>query len=909
MELQQNEIDIDGFVDYRAEYKAVIQKAVISGDSLTGLCPFHEDRNNSFSVDLKTGQWHCFSENIGGNFISFWAKLHGVDNKEAYKQILEKYNIQTAQQEPEKGGSYSVKQYAFEKKIPEEFLVQTFKLETKKDRAGKTYMEIPYFQEDGSRGATRKRYANKDFRWQRGSAGKIGLYGEWALPKFREGGRVVLVEGESDTQALWYLGIPALGCPGASMFKEVHGRRLEGIRALYLHHEQDVGGETFIKKVAEGLSAAGFTGKVYQFTCGHVSGNCKDPSDVLRKHTKEEAAEIIKNLIEKAEPFDFEEAAKEALPSPIQGAPVDLRPPEGWSYSEKGIFKFNEAGEGKLVCRTPIIITRRLKSLETGEEKVEIAFLRDGEWQKAIYPRSTVFTARGVVVLSDLGCTVTSENAKQVVRYLSALEAENIDVIERADATSTFGWQPGGRFIPGHDKGIVLDIEPTQRAIASAYCQNGSFEGWKATMAPHRKRDKFRFILAASFAAPLLRIVRQRIFFVYNWGSSKGGKTAGLKAALSAWGDPERLMVSFNATQVGLERTASFFCDLPLGIDERQLAGKNQDSLEKTIYMIASGTGKVRGSKGGGLQTTHTWRTVALATGEEPISTETSQTGVSTRVLEIYGGPFDNEEEASRMHQEAGLNCGWAGPAFVERLMRIPEDDIRKEFDTFLDFVNGIAGGKSGSHIAGIATVALADAMVESWFFADKPTETEITPEAAARAKEMARAILQEQLDAENGDVNENAVQYITDWILSNRAYFGDDAAEKGTCYGTFGEGGQVCYIYPSTLNEALKKVGFSPRKTLKYMADSGLLVLENSKAAKQRYSITRRFGGRVSRFVAFRIERESPQTADTSDSVEEMADRAQAAADNQYRQESLKFDKNGFQAVPPELEEELPFK
>lgn len=72
--------------------------------------------------------------------------------------------------------------------------------------------------------------------------------------------------------------------------------------------------------------------------------------------------------------------------------------------------------------------------------------------------------------------------------------------------------------------------------MAAAYCQTGSFDKWKDTMQPHRERDKFRFILAAAFAAPLLRIIKQRIFFVYNWGSSKGGKTAGLKAALSAWG-------------------------------------------------------------------------------------------------------------------------------------------------------------------------------------------------------------------------------------------------------------------------------------------------------------------------------------------------------------------------------------
>ena len=93
--------------------------------------------------------------------------------------------------------------------------------------------------------------------------------------------------------------------------------------------------------------------------------------------------------------------------------------------------------------------------------------------------------------------------------------------------------------------------------MAAAYCQNGTFQKWLEIMEPNRKRDKFRFILAASFTAPLLRIIRQRIFLFTTGAAAKGGKTAALKAALSAWGDPERLMVNFNATQVGLERTAS----------------------------------------------------------------------------------------------------------------------------------------------------------------------------------------------------------------------------------------------------------------------------------------------------------------------------------------------------------------
>ena len=109
-------------------------------------------------------------------------------------------------------------------------------------------------------------------------------------------------------------------------------------------------------------------------------------------------------------------------------------------------------------------------------------------------------------------------------KILGSTGSENIDIIKKADSTSTFGWQSGKRFVPGHDKDIVLDIDPSQRGMAAAYCQNGTMADRLKMIKPHRSRDKFRFILAASFTAPLLRIIKQRIFFVYNWGGSKRRK-------------------------------------------------------------------------------------------------------------------------------------------------------------------------------------------------------------------------------------------------------------------------------------------------------------------------------------------------------------------------------------------------
>ena len=135
--------------------------------------------------------WHCFTEDIGGNYLDFYAKLHNIDTKEAYKQILAQHGIgnedQKEQERREK--SYSVTQYAFEKRLPEEWLKADCKITTERDRkTGVTYMKIPYLDKDGREATFRKRYAHKDFRWKYGSGKQICLSepdGCWTLYRRR----------------------------------------------------------------------------------------------------------------------------------------------------------------------------------------------------------------------------------------------------------------------------------------------------------------------------------------------------------------------------------------------------------------------------------------------------------------------------------------------------------------------------------------------------------------------------------------------------------------------------------------------------------------------------------------------------------------------------------------------------
>ena len=108
-------------------------------------------------------------------------------------------------------------------------------------------------------------------------------------------------------------------------------------------------------------------------------------------------------------------------------------------------------------------------------------------------------------------------------------------------------------------------------------------------------------------------------------------------------------------------------------------------------------------------------------------------------------------------------------------------------------------------------------------------------------------------MGTDTGDVNENAVQFIVDWVTSNSAYFGEKAI--GASLGMMSASGNIAYIFPSVLNQALSKAGYSPRKTLKYMADMNYITsMDRKDNDGKTYSVVKRFEGRQCRFVEFFI-------------------------------------------------------
>jgi DNA primase len=64
------------------------------GARWVGLCPFHEERTPSFSVDAQDKLYHCFGCGVGGDVIKFVEEKEGLGFAEAVELLADRYGVE-----------------------------------------------------------------------------------------------------------------------------------------------------------------------------------------------------------------------------------------------------------------------------------------------------------------------------------------------------------------------------------------------------------------------------------------------------------------------------------------------------------------------------------------------------------------------------------------------------------------------------------------------------------------------------------------------------------------------------------------------------------------------------------------------------------------------------------------------
>ena len=65
-----------------------------SGQRMTGLCPFHDERTPSFSVDAGAKLYHCFGCGVGGDVIKFVEEKEGLAFADAVESLADRYGVE-----------------------------------------------------------------------------------------------------------------------------------------------------------------------------------------------------------------------------------------------------------------------------------------------------------------------------------------------------------------------------------------------------------------------------------------------------------------------------------------------------------------------------------------------------------------------------------------------------------------------------------------------------------------------------------------------------------------------------------------------------------------------------------------------------------------------------------------------
>lgn len=489
-----------------------------------------------------------------------------------------------------------------------------------------------------------------------------------------------------------------------------------------------------------------------------------------------------------------------------------------WVADDSGIVSYNVMGMEQRACHHPILPVRRLSNIETNEEKITLAFKRDFRWKEITVDKDIISSSTKIVALSKYGVSVTSENAKHLVKYLNDVENMNTEDIELNNSTSKLGWH-GKDFIP-YQTDIVFDGDIRFKQLFESLSEQGHEDLWIEYVKKLRAagRPEIKFILAASFASALIQPLGILPFFVDLWGETEGGKTVALMLAASVWANPDasQYIGDYKSTDVALEVRADMLNNLPVLLDDTSNATKRiVEDFENIIYRLCSGKGKSRSNKELGAQKENSWKCCFITNGEKPLSDYVNQGGAVNRIIEIEAGEkiFDNPSETASFLK---MNYGFAGRRFVEEVKKI--DDLKEQYDNICQKL--YATDKMQKQAMSIACILLADKIATETIFKDN----------ANISLDDAKKLLADKSELSD---REKCYEYILDKVAMNASRF--DATTNIEKWGFLKDG--YAMFYSAAFNVLCGEAGITKKAFISWMRKKKLTTIENgiSKVVKDK--------------------------------------------------------------------------
>ena len=156
----------------------------------------------------------------------------------------------------------------------------------------------------------------------------------------------------------------------------------------------------------------------------------------------------------------------------FDGQPMELLSGE-YICVDPTVSIMDKFGYSTIVCRHPIMPVRRLVNIDSGEERLEIAYKKGKIWRGIVVEKSVLASSTKILDLAAVGIFVNSDNAKALSTYLLAMEEINYDRMPEQNSVSRLGWVCAGGFSP-YVGDLLFDGETRYKPEFDCWYCNGS---------------------------------------------------------------------------------------------------------------------------------------------------------------------------------------------------------------------------------------------------------------------------------------------------------------------------------------------------------------------------------------------------------------------------------------------------
>lgn len=570
-------------------------------------------------------------------------------------------------------------------------------------------------------------------------------------------------------------------------------------------------------------------------------------ADGLRKRIKSAQNEAVSATLrlvgQDEEPVEIREAIG------WKDYPINVFIPPKWSITKDEIKKINrtETKIEAIYLGRPILPTRRLVDVDTGDWSIEICWRVGNRWKKEVIPRSRAMDSRGLLSLADRGCPISSFNSKLVVELLTILDQQESMPIDYS--TIRLGWvgEKTKYFMLGNTVfqaprapkySVELFTESAgSKQIAGAIKSEGTWERWLEALELVNDYPAPWAAVYAACAAPLLKILGAPNFGIDFAGPSGSGKSTTLELAASTYGKPKKGFGyrGWGGTLAGTEGLVGTLCDMPLLLDEGQLVPpQKRQEAGALLHSIIDGAGRPKGSLGRlGLGQVESWQTVLLSSSEDGITTWAEHDGVQARVVTLSGRPLGvgQAERAEKIKDLIEDNYGHLFPRLIKILAAAPEEVREQWRDWYHARIRELADTPDLAPMARRAArymAAIDSAAHLIHHYLD-------VPQPAVDVSSWLWGRIQESCGG--GDRAKRAIDFIWSWIWSHREEIENAPDSPGGRPGFSGwagywydERGYVA-IYPEAMERILKLANItSPKPILRDWVERGWLLGENGR-------------------------------------------------------------------------------